>query len=344
MRVLVYQGPRTMTLENVIEPQPGPNEALIKVRAAGICGSEVEGYLGTNSLRVPPLIMGHEFSGEIVALGPIEEELDPPYLPCSGHKVTVNPLISCGLCAYCQAGQPHICPQRQIIGVHFPGAFAEYVVVPVQALVQLPQLLDPLLSVLTEPFAVALHALRLAQITELDSVIVWGAGSIGLLTICGARLAHPAQIIAIDRNEKRLEAARHVGATKTLNGRDPDVLAQVQRLVKGTYHTVVFDAVGSQATRQAAIAAAGPAGSVIFLGLHENETALDVSRIIRSEVRLQGSYAYTREDIQRAVSLLAEGQVPTSTWVSVRALSEGPTSFQELVDGPCTATKIVLIP
>jgi threonine dehydrogenase-like Zn-dependent dehydrogenase len=138
MKVLVWHGPRILTLEESDEPKPGPDEALIRVHAVGICGSELEGYLGFNSLRVPPLIMGHEFSGEIVALGPTNEatalQID--------RRVTVNPLISCGICAFCRAGLVHVCPQRKLIGAHRPGAFANYVVAPLSSIVPTGPWLD----------------------------------------------------------------------------------------------------------------------------------------------------------------------------------------------------------
>lgn len=340
MKVLVWHGPRILTLEEGDEPKPGPDEALIQVRAAGICGSEIEGYLGFNSLRVPPLIMGHEFSGEIVALGPTNESTAPRI----GQLVTVNPLISCGTCAFCQAGLFHVCPQRKLIGAHRPGAFADYVVAPLSSIVPLPDALDPRLAALTEPFAVALHGVALAHLKTEDAVVVWGAGSIGLLTICAARQVRPRQIIAVDTNLARLESARRVGATSVFDARDNEVISKIRQLVTDMPHVVAFDAVGRSATRQASAAVVGPAGSVILLGLHDKETIFDVQDVIRSEVTLQGSYAYTMTDIRQAVDLLASGQVPTGPWLDMRPLSLGPDSFAELVDRPGEATKIVLIP
>ncbi len=340
MKVLVWHGPRILTLEESDEPKPGPDEALIRVHAVGICGSEIEGYLGFNSLRVPPLIMGHEFSGEIVALGPTSEAATPRI----GQRVTVNPLISCGTCAFCQAGLFHVCPQRKLIGAHRPGAFADYVVAPLSSIVPLPDTLDPKLAALTEPFAVALHGAALAHLKAEDAVVMWGAGSIGLLTICAARQARPKQIIAVDTNPARLDSARQVGATSVFDARDSDVIGKIRQLVAGIPHVVAFDAVGRSATRQASAAVVGPAGSVILLGLHDKETVFDVQEVIRSEVTLQGSYAYTMTDIRQAVDLLAAGQVPSGPWLDMRPLDLGPDSFVELVDRPGEATKIVLIP
>lgn len=339
MKALVYHGPRILTVEERDEPKPGPGEALLRVGAAGICGSEVEGYLGQSSLRVPPLIMGHEFSGEVVNLGPA----DSAALRV-GQQVTVNPLVSCGVCAFCQAGLAHICSHRTLIGAHRPGAFAEYVVVPLSAVIPLPESFDPMLGALAEPFAVAIHAAGLAHIDTNSAVVVWGAGSIGLLIICAARLTQPPCIIAVDRNPARLEAARVVGATHVLDAGEHDIISSMRKLVEDAPHVVVFDAVGSASTRQAALAVAGPGGHVILIGLHDKETTFDINAVIRSEVALQGSYAYSMADMRRAVALLATGDVPTAPWTEVRPLSDGPDAFAELTDRPGTVTKILLAP
>ncbi len=341
MKALVYQGPRILTLEEYQKPEPGPGEALIRVLAVGICGSEIEGYLGYNSLRVPPLVMGHEFTGEIVALGPIEDNQATPSI---GQKVAINPLISCGDCTYCRAGLVHVCSTRKLIGAHRPGAFANYVVVPLSAILPLPENLDPIIGALTEPFAVALHGAALGQIKAEDAVVVWGAGSIGLLAIASARLANPRQIIAVDTNASRLDAARLMGATTALDAREGDVVATIRKLLADVPHTVVLDAVGRDITRQLSVAAAGPAGRVVFLGLHDKDTTFDINGLIRAEASLQGSYAYTPEDVRQAVSLLAAGHVATDIWMDVRPLEQGSESFAELVDRPGAATKIILIP
>lgn len=293
-----------------------------------------------NSLRVPPLIMGHEFSGEVVALGSGEDE---PQVQV-GQRVVVNPLVSCSSCAFCQAGFSYLCPKRWLIGAHRPGAFADYVVAPLSAIVPLSKPVDFTVAALAEPFAVALHGVRLAQIAPENAVVVWGAGSIGLLTIRAAHFAHPARIIAVDTNPARLEAAKSMGATEALDAREGDVVAKIREQFADVPRTVVLDAVGREVTRQASVVAAGPGGCAVMLGLHDKDTTFDVSAIIRSEVAILGSYAYSEADVRRAVELLEEGQVPTGAWFDVRPLSSGPDSFVELIDRPGVATKIVLVP
>src|SRR5262249_54480951 len=132
MKAVVWLGPRRMELQSVPEPTPRPGEAILRVDAVGICGSELSGYLGQNSLRVPPLVMGHEFAGTVGAIGADLVSLR------IGDRVTVNPLIGCGECALCRLGLENLCPKRQIIGIHRPGAFAEQVAVPATCCTRLP--------------------------------------------------------------------------------------------------------------------------------------------------------------------------------------------------------------
>lgn len=340
MKALVYNGPRRLDIEERPVPQPGPGEALLRVSAAGICGSEIEGYLGYNSLRVPPLVMGHEFSGEIIAAGSQHEENGLHI----GQSVTVNPLIACGTCALCQAGRPQICSQRKLIGAHLPGGFADYVTVPTRTIIPLPEGVSPIMGALTEPFAVAIHGVELAQIQPGDGVVIWGAGSIGLLTLCAVLQKQSSPIIVVDTNPVRLETARTMGATMVLDAREDGTVERIRTQLNATARTVVLDAVGHASTRLAAVAAAGSGGTVVLLGLHDRETTFDVWALIRQEISLLASYAYTEADIQKAVALLASGQVKAGPWLEARPLNRGSESFAELVDRPGIATKIMLIP
>ncbi|HNK20113.1 MAG TPA: alcohol dehydrogenase catalytic domain-containing protein, partial [Piscinibacter sp.] len=136
MKALVWEAPRLMRMRAQADPAPQPGEALIKVAYAGICGSELSGYLGHNALRVPPLVMGHEFAGEIVALGEAARAQHPNL--ATGQHVTANPMWYCGACGFCARGQTHLCANRRLIGAHRPGAYAEYVAVPAELIAPLP--------------------------------------------------------------------------------------------------------------------------------------------------------------------------------------------------------------
>ena len=201
MNALVYQGPKKLVLEKHAVPQPSPGEAIIRVEAVGICGSELEGYLGHSSVRKPPLVMGHEFCGTIERLG---EDASGFH---AGDRVIVNPLIACGNCDRCRIGKANICRNRQIIGIHRPGAFAEYVKVPIANMYAVPRGMDANLASLAEPLAVCIHALKLGLKPYKDVMII-GAGPIGLLTVQAARAAGAGRVLIIDRHPNRRTADR----------------------------------------------------------------------------------------------------------------------------------------
>jgi threonine dehydrogenase-like Zn-dependent dehydrogenase len=247
-------------------------------------------------------------------------------------------------CPTCQAGLFQVCSQRSLVGAQRPGAFAGYVAVPVSALLPLPDTLDSRLAAVAEPFATALHGVGLAGVTGEHGVVVWGTGIIGLLTICGAKLAGASRIIAIDTNPARLESARLFGAAITIDASRGDAVAETRQALEGIGRVAAFDAAGRKATRQGAAAVAGPGGRVVLLGLHERETSFDVNALIRSEIALQGSYAYSMADMRKAVELLAAGALPAGEWLDVRELEQGPASFLELVDRPGITAKVVLLP
>lgn len=338
MKALVWHGPRQMTVEEVATPRPGQGEVLLRPLAVGICGSELSGYLGENSLRVPPLVMGHEFTGVVEEVGPDAAGLAP------GDTVTVNPLIACWQCALCRQGLSNVCLHRRIVGIHCPGAFAERVLVPAASCYRLPPGVDPIRGSLTEPLACAVRAVRLAGVGLASSVLVIGAGPIGLLCMLTARQAGATRILVADINPRRLEVAREWRA-QVVNPREVDLLDAVREVCGPLGPDTVIDAVGLPVTRNQAVRAVRPGGQVVFLGLHVDEAPLPGNHISRQEVTIRGSFSYTDHDFRSALDLLAAGVLPPDlSWIDVRGLEQGPASFAELVDNPQAVTKVVLVP
>jgi threonine dehydrogenase-like Zn-dependent dehydrogenase len=185
MKALVYEGPREMHLREVADPTPGPEDAVIEVAYSGICGSELSGYLGQNSLRRPPVIFGHEFSGTIADLG---DGVRTGHDLRVGQRVTANPLVSCMRCPFCLRGQHQLCRSRQLLSAQLPGSNAEFVKVPLAQVQPLPESLSLADAALAEPAACAIHAVRLAAATPQSSALVVGAGPIGLLIVEVLRL------------------------------------------------------------------------------------------------------------------------------------------------------------
>jgi threonine dehydrogenase-like Zn-dependent dehydrogenase len=339
MKAVVWTGPREMALHEVAEPTPGAGEVLLRVGAVGICGSELSGYLGHNSLRVPPLVMGHEFAGEVVALGPGAAGVAP------GDRVIVNPLVSCGDCPLCRSGAANLCPRRQLLGAHRPGAFAELVAVPAASCTPLPAGVSAVDGSLAEPLACGVRAARLGGVAPGASVAVFGAGPIGLMCVSAVRRAGAEARLAVDMHPGRLATAAAWGALAVCDARAENPVAAARSATGGLGVDVAIDAVGASATRRAAIEAVRPGGAVVFLGLHEAESAVQANDIVRSETRVVGSFAYTPADFAEAVAMLAAGAVRAApAWLEERPLAACAASFAELIDAPPAIAKIVLRP
>jgi len=332
MNALVYQGPRQMPLCVVPIPEIKPDEVLIKVAYSGICGSELSGYLGTNSLRKPPLIMGHEFSGTIEQIG-AQAAADFPEMVV-GKLVTANPLISCGHCGYCQSGRHQLCPKRKLLSASLPGSNAQYVTVVASALYPIPEGVSPATAALTEPTACTVHVAEVLRPRPSESALVVGAGPIGLLTIQALQDYGLKTITCADLNRERLAMAESLGAVGVCGSLDA---------LKNSVD-IAIDAVGLTVTRQACVAATRAGGRVAWIGLHEAESALPINDIIRREITAYGSFAYTHADFAYALEGLAKRRFwLDDKWTRVEPLERGAACFDELL-GQSAIAKIWLMP
>jgi threonine dehydrogenase-like Zn-dependent dehydrogenase len=329
-------------MEECAEPVPNPaaGEIVIAVEAAGICGSELSGFLGQNSLRVPPLIMGHEAAGTI-AQG-AAEPLATGETAAPGMRVTFNPLVVCGRCAYCRSGRSNLCRQRQLVGAHRPGAFAQFVAVPAHQCHLLPEHLSFAAGSLAEPLACSLRSVKLAEVQPDESLLIIGAGPIGLCALAAARAQGVEQIAISDVAPERLALAARWGASEAIDARKQDVALFVSEKFAGGVDRVI-DAVGTTLTRTQAIRAVRAGGRVVLIGLHDEESVLPANYIVRNEITLAGTFAYSPDDFSEALELLKEGVVqPSGDWLEERPLKDGPTTFAELIEGKVKKTKVVL--
>ncbi|XID91930.1 zinc-binding dehydrogenase [Paenibacillaceae bacterium WGS1546] len=332
MKALVYRGPRRLELEERDVPEPQSGEAIVRVEAVGICGSELEGYLGHSSIRKPPLVMGHEFSGVIEKLAPDADGLR------AGDKVIANPLISCGSCDRCRIGRGNICRNRQIAGIHRPGAFADYVAVPAANLYRVPAEMDPNLASLAEPLAVCIHAVKLG-LGPYEDLMIYGAGPIGLLTLQAARTMGANRVLVVDRQPERLAFAALLGAETAV----PDQADEtVQSLFGARGIDKVVDCVGVQATREQAIRTVNPGGTIVAVGLGQDVSMLSMNHVVRQEISIVGSYTYSDEDFEQAVRLLAQGKIAREQWSATCGLEEAPSVFAALADGTAKFSKYII--
>jgi 2-desacetyl-2-hydroxyethyl bacteriochlorophyllide A dehydrogenase len=326
MKAIVWQGPSEMTVEERPEPgDPGAGELILQPEAVGICGSEVEGYLGHMGNRTPPLVMGHEFAGRVVAAGQGAGELE-------GARVAVNPLSGCGHCALCEAGLGNVCRDRKLVGVHVPGAFADYVRVRAADARVLPDGVSARVGALMEPLANGVHAVRLAG-EGIEHAVVLGAGTIGLVTLQAALLSGIPRVEVVEPHDARRERATRLGAHAVHAAPPQDDLGP----------DLVLDAVGAQVTRAAGLEILRPGGTMVCIGLAADDTTLGFHGVIRSQHRIQGSYAYTMADYEQAHEWLVGGAASLGDDLTpVLPLDAGPDQFARLSEGPPAEFKVFL--
>jgi threonine dehydrogenase-like Zn-dependent dehydrogenase len=248
-------------------------------------------------------------------------------------------------CVMCRAGYENLCLNRSLIGAHRPGAFAEYVAVPEIACYRLPDTIDDVTGTLVEPTACALRAVELAKVRPGGSVLILGAGPIGLLSLLVAKAAGASEIIITDLAQHRLDLALTWGATHAVNPAMESVEEVARKATDGLGMDAAIDAVGLPVTRNSAIKAVRPGGQVVFIGLHQDDTSIPGNFIIRSEIDIKGAFCYTQNNFTSSIRLLASGFLPEATsWVDLRGLDDTDRSFAQLIDDPSSAIKIILKP
>jgi (R,R)-butanediol dehydrogenase / meso-butanediol dehydrogenase / diacetyl reductase len=337
MKAIVWNGPEEMAVEEVPEPAVEPGTVVVRPEAVGICGSEIEGYLGRMGNRTPPLVMGHEFAGTVTEVG---EGVDEDLL---GREVAVNPLSSDGTCRLCRAGYTNLCPNRRLVGIHSPGGFAEYALAPAKNVYPLPEGVEARAGALAEPLANGVHAIKLGLAGHfVEHAVVVGAGTIGLMCLQAAVLEGIPEVSVVEPHEARREQALELGAHAAYASGE-EAREALEGPTEGLGADLVVDAVGAEVTRRMAVEVLmRPGGRVVFVGLHDDATTLGFHDIVRGQLDLQGSYAFTADDYEQALEWLIAGSAGIGVLPPVLPLEEGPGAFAELVRGPSEQIKVFL--
>ena len=324
MKALVYDGPKIVSYREVPDPVPNQDNVLIKIKAVGICGSDMHAYLGHDERRPAPLILGHEAAG-IISGG-----------DRNGERITINPLVSCGTCWACRNSRENICPNRQIISMPpREGAFAQYVTMPERNLVAVPSDYCLQKAALVEPLAVGWHTAKLAvraiDLSMEKTALVIGGGAIGLATALALRAIGIDDIVISEFNPLRREYLREHIDAKVVEKTDASF-------------SIIIDAVGFGSTRAIASQLVSPGGIIAHVGLGDNTDGLDVRRITLQEITFIGTYTYTTKDFKDTAEALFTGRLGSLEWIEKRPLSDGKASFRELLGNTVAAPKIVLDP
>ena len=343
MKALVLKEANRFEYEDVPSPQIGAEDVLIRIKASGICGSDVHGMDGSTGRRIPPLIMGHEASGIIVEVGHNVTGWS------AGDAVSFDSTIYCGKCYFCRRGQVNLCDNRRVLGVSCTeyrqnGTFAEFVAVPQHILYGLPEGLSFVRAAMVEPVAIALHAVSRTAISLNDTAVVVGSGMIGLLVIQALRLAGCGQIIAVDLDQGRLDLACELGADVGLKSDATDVLSDVRARTDNRGADVSFEVVGITPTVKLATQCVRKGGSVTLVGNLSPEIELPLQSVVTRELTLNGSCALSGE-YPACFDMMNRGAINVDRLISaVAPLSEGASWFQRLYHGEPGLMKVILEP
>jgi (R,R)-butanediol dehydrogenase / meso-butanediol dehydrogenase / diacetyl reductase len=327
MRAVVLTETHDLEVAEVPDPSPGPGELLLQVTACGICGSDLK----LRPSMPAGLVMGHEFCGEIVAVG---SDTDAEWR--EGRHVTALPIFGCGSCLACTAGEPAHCEQADLVGVGgSSGGFAEYVRVDQRETVGLPESIEPALGALVEPLAVGLHAVERAHIRSGDRVLVVGAGPVGLSVITWAARSGASELVVSDPSAVRREAAAQFGATRTV---DPEVEPLEAR------YDVVIECVGAPGMTEVCVRATSRHGHVVIAGVCTKPDPYVPIMAVMKELTMDFVVYYTRREFFSVCDALAHGRVDAAAFVSKRVGFEGTNdAFTELIEAK-DQRKILVVP
>ena len=331
MKALVYTGEKNLIYQDYSDPIKKKDEEIIKINSVGICGSDMHAFLGHDERRPSPLILGHEPSGIIVG-----GEND-------GKKVTINPLVTCGHCRFCISSRDNLCLTRQIISMPpREGAFAEYVSIPKQNLISVPDDVSLENACLTEPLACGWHASKVAKkimnlnLKELNCLVI-GGGAIGIGAALSLQLHGAKNIFLAETNEIRHNKIKKTCDVKVFN---PEKKIPFE---EGSIDLVI-DGVGIVKTREMSSKYISPGGLIVHIGLGEPKEGLDIRRMTLQEITFVGTYTYTSSDFKETADKIFNNEFGNLDWVDIRPLKDGQACFEEILEGKTLFPKIILKP
>lgn len=337
MYAIKYDGPRKVQCVEIDKPQAGENEALIKVRSAGICGSDIGAFRGTNGLVTYPRIIGHEVAGEILSI----PEHNKKGLKAGDH-VIVDPYLYCGSCYPCSIGRTNCCTDLKVLGVHAEGGMSEYFVHPADMLWKLPKDMPWELAPIAEPLTIALHGIHRGGLKAGEHVAIIGAGPIGILAAVAA-IAYGAHPIMIDLVDERLEAARKLGVRYTVNSGREDTAAKVSEYTGGRMAELVMECSGANPAVRSALDLVSNAGRITLTGWPKKETPLPTDVITKKEVDIRGARTSANE-FEEAIDLIHTGKVDAQKILTkVVTIKEAPGTIIDIEKNPGDYMKVNVV-
>jgi L-iditol 2-dehydrogenase len=343
MKALLLTAASTFEFNEFPDPQVGPGQVRIAVKACGICGSDIHGMDGRSGRRIPPVIMGHEAAGTIAEVGDGVTGWKP------GDRVTFDSTEFCGECPECEQGNFNLCANRRVLGVSCGdyrrhGCFAEQIVLSTRILHRIPDSLPFHKAAFAEPVAIALHAVNLAPPDFGEPAVVIGSGLIGLLVIQALKARGWSRVIAVDLDESRLALAKQLGATETFLANRKNLAAHLHEICGGDGAKVAFEAVGAAAPVDLAIRCVGKGGTVVLIGNLQPSVAVPLQEIVTRQITLRGSCACAGE-YPEAIERIGDGSIQVEPLLSATApLADGAGWFHRLANPKEGLLKVILEP
>ena len=325
-----------LIVEQADKPIAGAGQVLLKIKYVGFCGSDLNTFLGRNLMAKEAVIPGHEIGAVIESTG-----ADVPEFLTPGMTVTVNPYTNCGHCAACRAGHSNACEFNETLGVQRDGAMRDYMVLPWQKIIPAPGI-SARDCALIEPMSVGFHAVSRAEVTDSDTVLVFGCGMIGVGAIVRASL-RGATVIAVDLDNEKLALAKRLGASYIINSKEQDLHAELVKLTNNLGPTVVIEAVGSVPTYQAAIDEVAFSGRVVCIGYSKNDVTFHTGLFVKKELNIRGSRNATPSDFEAVIRYLQRGTCPKDELISaVVRPDEALAAMQKWVEAPGKVFRILV--
>jgi len=338
MRAAVWYGGKDIRIEDLPRPAVAAKEVLIRVKAAGICGSELHAYEGLSKRRTPPLVMGHEFSGVVEEVGERATGLTP------GDRVAMQPVVPCGACEQCLSGRINLCRARSHVGLDFPGAFADYVRAPSCVFHRIPDSVTFEEATLAEPLAVGIHAADVANVRGGEVVLILGAGVIGLSCLIATR-EKARTILVSDLVDQRLSFAKSLGADISIDASQTNPVEDVMRITARRGADTVIEAVGLEKTVGQAISSVKEGGRVTIVGLLDETARVNILQITLKEIQLTGCYGRTDDDFRKSLAILERNASKIRRLITHRfPLDRISQAFETMSANKQSVLKVVVVP
>jgi len=337
MKAVILQEPGTFASITVnTAREPGPGEVLVKVRKIGVCGTDLHAFRGRQPFFSYPRIIGHELGVKVIKKGDQVHGLEP------GTYCALEPYLYCGKCSACRRGKTNCCEKLQVMGVHVDGGMQEFMTVNAGHLYPSDKL-QPEQLALVETLGIGAHAVERAQIDDHDSILVIGAGPIGLSVLQFAK-AHPVPLVVTDMNSSRLAfCQQQMGVKHTLDAANPDFEKNLKTALGGDLPTVIFDATGNPKSMQGAINFLAPGGKLILVGLYQGDFTFHDPLFHKKEVTLMSSRNATGSNFSNIIQMMEDGVIDTTPWITHHLSMEGvPANFHHLLDPKAALIKAMV--